>query len=249
MKLLYKLVEVVNKVETAYRRIDFPEVKKRDLVIDIGSGGMPNPRADFACDFIDEDEERSDFLKIDRPFVWANAENLPFKNKVFKYSILSHVLEHVENPSKVLDEVQRISSGGYIETPNSFYEFAVSHVYHVSRCTVIDNKLTVTFKEQWDERLGGDRQDIDHDANKCWWDLHNLNARALLTMYKWRDKINYVVVGEKPFKKQKLEKSEGTKRSFSRDLVIRFIYWFLKPRKKIILDDILVCPRCGGGYS
>ena len=149
--MFYKFVEFVNKIKTMYRRINHPEIKRNYLVIDIGSGNLPNPRADVTCDFIDEDLERSDDLKIDRPFVWANIEKLPFRDRIFDYSITSHVLEHVDNPKEALEEIQRISKGGYIETPNAFYEFAIPHVYHLSRCTVIDGKLIITMKDKWDE--------------------------------------------------------------------------------------------------
>ncbi len=42
---------------------------------------------------------------------------LPFKDKEFDYVILSHVLEHVENPIDFIKEVQRIGKEGYIELP------------------------------------------------------------------------------------------------------------------------------------
>jgi ubiquinone/menaquinone biosynthesis C-methylase UbiE len=44
-------------------------------------------------------------------------ERLPYKDKQFHFSICSHVLEHMENPTFLLWELQRISSAGYIEVP------------------------------------------------------------------------------------------------------------------------------------
>lgn len=247
MDMVYKLIGILDRIATAYRRINFPEVRWDDLVIDIGSGNMPNVRANVICDFFEKDLERSGQLKIDRLFVWANADSLPFKDKFFDYSILSHILEHVENPAKVLDEVQRISKSGYIETPNSFYEFAVSHVYHLSRCTIMDGKLVITMKDKWEEKLGGDRDDIDFDANKCWWNLHRLNSRALLTTYRWKDRINYTVRGNKPFRKLIREESrEEDSRSSLRKSIIKVAYWLFRPRKIINLEKILCCPRCKG---
>ncbi len=242
--MFYKFVEFVNKIKTAYRRINHPEIKRNFLVIDIGSGSLPNPRADVACDFIDEDTERSDDLKIDRPFVWANIEKLPFKNKIFDYSIVSHVLEHVDNPKEALEEIQRISKGGYIETPNAFYEFAIPHVYHLSRCTVINGKLIVTMKERWDETVDKKYPDVLHDINKTWWSLHKLDAVSLLTIYKWKNKINYEIRGGKAFaKNQELMEEIKTERSWIRNLMIKAVY-FLKKRKKTDIAEILVCPRC-----
>lgn len=39
----------------------------------------------------------------------ADAHFLPFKDKSFDYAILAEVLEHVENPKKVLQEAERVS--------------------------------------------------------------------------------------------------------------------------------------------
>jgi len=101
-------MKILKKIKTAYRRIDLP-IKRGNLVIDIGSGGTPNPLADICVDGMDENLERDTALKIDRPFVWANVQNLPFEKDCFDYSILSHVLEHLENPAECLTEINRIS--------------------------------------------------------------------------------------------------------------------------------------------
>jgi len=250
MNLIYKIVEFLNKIRTAYRRINRPEIKWGDLVIDIGSGGVPNPRADIVCDFIEENTERGDILKIDRPFVWANIENLPFKDKVFDYSIVSHVLEHVEKPEDALLEIQRISKAGYIETPNAFYEYAIPHVFHVSRCTVINNKLIIFMKNQLDETVPKEYFDIHHDMNKCWWDLHKLNALALLTIYKWKDKINFEIYGDASCKKatESINKNQilKDKRCLLKKIIIKFVYLLMKPRKRIEWQKILACPKCKG---
>src|SRR5512140_3583116 len=84
-----KVQGAFNKVQTAYRRIDHPEIKSHDLVIDVGCGGLPNPRADVACDSMPQDSERALPLQIDRPFVWADVTHLPFRTRAFDYSILS----------------------------------------------------------------------------------------------------------------------------------------------------------------
>lgn len=119
--MIYYIVKKINTIKTAMRRAYNPFIKNGDLIIDIGSGGMPYPRASVACDFYENDFERADLLKIDRPFVWASVEYLPFDNKTFNFSIFSHVLEHLNKPEKALKEIERVSSAGYIETPNAFY--------------------------------------------------------------------------------------------------------------------------------
>ena len=51
-------------------------------------------------------------------FLKADGEDLPFKDNEFDYSICIHVLEHVENPDKFLQEQMRVAKKGYIETPS-----------------------------------------------------------------------------------------------------------------------------------
>ncbi|MDC1095816.1 methyltransferase domain-containing protein [Pelagibacteraceae bacterium] len=44
-------------------------------------------------------------------------EKLPFKDKEFDYVILSHVLEHVNDPFMLRAEIERVGKAGYIELP------------------------------------------------------------------------------------------------------------------------------------
>jgi len=113
--MLNKLCSLRSRLLYPLRRILNSDIRSNDIVIDLGCGGLPNPRANIAVDFIDDDLERSEKLKIDRPFVWASIDKLPFKDKCIDYSILSHVLEHLEKPKYALDEIQRISGGGILK--------------------------------------------------------------------------------------------------------------------------------------
>lgn len=44
-----------------------------------------------------------------RPTIIADAQNLPFKNGSFKITKASHVIEHLENPAKALEEWVRVT--------------------------------------------------------------------------------------------------------------------------------------------
>lgn len=244
--MLYSIVKKINMFSTALRRAYNPFIKRGDVIIDIGSGGMPYPRASVACDFYENDFERADLLKIDRPFVWANVEFLPFAAKAFDFSIFSHVLEHLDDPATALKEVERVSRAGYIETPNAFYEFIIPHVYHMSRCSVINGVLHVTMKKRWDESLPDEFKDVQSDMMSCWHSLNAYNSRALLSQYSWRDSIRYEVHGTVGFKKpiESIE-YEGTVRSAWKKMVKDAAYAILRP-KKIDLEKVLVCPLCKG---
>ena len=48
----------------------------------------------------------------------SSAEKLPFKDKEFDFVYSSHVIEHVEDVSYFIKEIERISYKGYIELPS-----------------------------------------------------------------------------------------------------------------------------------
>ncbi|MDD3813301.1 MAG: class I SAM-dependent methyltransferase [Desulfocapsaceae bacterium] len=53
-------------------------------------------------------------------FVKTDALHLPFKDNSFKCTILGDMLEHVEDPVRVLREVSRVSKHAYISVPNEW---------------------------------------------------------------------------------------------------------------------------------
>lgn len=243
--MLNKLCQLRSKIVYPLRRIINSDIKKNDLVVDLGCGGLPNPRANVAVDFIDDDLERADKLKIDRPFVWASIDKLPFKEKAFDYSILSHVLEHLENPREALDEIQRIAKAGYIETPNAFYEYTISHTYHVSRVTVMDGVLNISFKPKWDDTYP--YPDVARDAVRLFHHITKLDVNTLLTRYKWKDKIDYQINGIPFIKDDSLMSTDVDPRSAIKKFLIKLVYAYHKLwLKPVNLKDILVCPKCHG---
>lgn len=48
--------------------------------------------------------------KVFRPTILADACNLPFKDGSFEVVKASHVLEHLSNPSKALNEILRVAT-------------------------------------------------------------------------------------------------------------------------------------------
>ncbi len=247
--MLKRFLMMTNRLETAYRRINHPEIRRGDLVLDVGGGGSPYPGAHVVCDYFSDDLERADSLRIDRPFVWAAAEMLPFKDKAFDYSIASHILEHVEDPSSVLDELSRVSRAGYIETPSAFYEFAVPHPYHVSRCSVIDGRFTVVMKDAWNQQLDLRYFDLQSELLAKWRRLAELDTLAVLTIYKWRDYIEFDIHGSCAIEKsaQLMESVQiNMRRSFLRKLIIKLLYLLMRPRPDVELSQVLACPLCHG---
>lgn len=98
---------------------------KRRLIIDVGSGVHPYPKADILCDlFIGATPHRlGEPAKLDdRPFLVCDVQYLPFKTKSFFFVYCWHVVEHTNNPTKALNELKRIGRHGYIAFPSRIWE-------------------------------------------------------------------------------------------------------------------------------
>ena len=68
--------------------------------------------------FADIDDHSEFFTKKNLNFTQITPnEKLPFKDKEFDYTILSHVMEHIPNLLEFKSEIERISKAGYIELP------------------------------------------------------------------------------------------------------------------------------------
>jgi glycosyltransferase involved in cell wall biosynthesis len=109
-------------------------------VLDVGSGHQPNRRANIILDkYIGETVHRTTQkveFPADKYFVLGDALLTPFASKKFDFVIASHVAEHIDDPLKFSDELQRISKRGYIETPGPLTEFlfpANSHKWIVRK--------------------------------------------------------------------------------------------------------------------
>jgi Methyltransferase domain len=110
------------------------------LFLDVGSGGNPHPCADVLVDRYEEDvlgHRGGQALRADSRFlILADAERLPFRDKAFGYVSARHVLEHCEDAGSAADELSRVGSAGYVETPSELYEMLCdppAHKWFVGR--------------------------------------------------------------------------------------------------------------------
>lgn len=97
-------------------------MSNRYAVIDVGSGHNPLPEADIIADRYLSNDERADDLIVDRPFVRCDIEHLPFRDDAFEYANASQVVEHVEDPARAIDELQRVSESGKADCPTVISE-------------------------------------------------------------------------------------------------------------------------------
>jgi len=134
------------------RRLHCP-VDRDALVLDVGGGGNPYPRANILLDAYEETVERYYApLTKDRPLILGYAERMPFRDKAFDFVIASHVLEHSRDPVAFLSELVRVGRAGYIETPDAFMERIVPFRFHRLEVTDLNGRLVITKKPSWRPR-------------------------------------------------------------------------------------------------
>jgi hypothetical protein len=103
------------------------------LVLDVGGGASPLPRADWVLDLMSY-EDRGLYGAAPDPAVerfgaatWVqrdmcDREPWPFADDQFDFAVCSHTLEDVRDPLYVCSELTRVSRAGYVEVPSRLEE-------------------------------------------------------------------------------------------------------------------------------
>lgn len=139
----------LKKLRWSLRRLHVP-VSKNALVLEVGVGGNPYPRANVMLDAMESTIERNEqSLVTDRPLVLGLCEELPFKDKSFDFIIASHVLEHTDDPEKFLTELMRVGKAGYIETTEGWFEKMCAFTYHRLEVSANKERLFIRKKPSW----------------------------------------------------------------------------------------------------
>lgn len=241
------------KIVWSLRRLHCP-VDRTALVLEVGSGGNPYPRANVLLDAYEETRERHwEPLVHDRPTVLAFGEKLPFRDKAFDFVIAAHVLEHTPDPEKFLAELQRVAYAGYIETPDAFMERINPYKDHRLEVTLRDDCLVIRKKLAWV---------VDAELVE----LYEQRAKLIVSQklipehpsdfhirYYWKDKINFRVINPavdsswNPVDIQRPnELVDGIKQTVRTGLLtfIRLIFSQSRRNKHIDLLALLLCPKC-----
>ena len=157
-------------------------------VLDIGCGYTANKFATTICDV----QDLSHFYK-DKNFVKLEGKRLPFEDNYFDFVIASHVLEHVEDYKFFINELERVSSKGYIELPtkledNLVFENKRDHLWQMD---FDDNnsKLLISKKFQYMEPI--------LTVSMLQQFRKNFKSSLILELY-WENKIDYDFVETDP---------------------------------------------------
>lgn len=239
------------------RRLHCP-VPDGALVLEVGSGGNPYPRANVLLDAYEDTIERYHLpLVMDRPLVYGFVERMPFRDKAFDFVIASHVLEHTSEPEKFLDELMRVGKAGYIETPDAFIERIIPFRFHRLEVTDRNGKLIIYKKPSW--RPHSELVDLFEPKLKGpeFIALMKRHPAPFYVRFYWDERILYSVVNPEvdagwDFPTQ-AEGSNAVQRGLLhvlRGAVIRLArrIWSQQSRNKNIdLLPLLRCPTCLAG--
>ena len=169
-------------------------IKPDDFILEIGSGHNPKTRSDVLCDKLPEDDmERGGKIVLDRPFVAADGQHLPFADKSFDYIICCQVLEHADDPSLFISELMRVGKAGFIEVPNEIGEKLYGWEYHkwlFSRDS--SGKLMIKRKTQKSQFGQLFHQLYLKDADYA--KFHDGNYNVFMAQYEWSEKIDYEII-------------------------------------------------------
>jgi ubiquinone/menaquinone biosynthesis C-methylase UbiE len=113
--------EQTAKIDVALESVD---VKKHSLVLDVGCGTglLFNHVAekveiiaglDISRKILLQAKKRSNKL-VNANLIWADADNLPFKNEVFSHVFAMTLIQNMPNPAKTLKEVKRVTKNDAI---------------------------------------------------------------------------------------------------------------------------------------
>lgn len=240
----------MRRLAWAIRRLHVP-VDAKALVLDVGSGGNPYPRANVLLDAHEDTVERFHVPLIkDRPFVIGIIEKLPFKNRVFDFVIASHVLEHTANPAAFLDELQRVGKAGYIETPDAFFEKICPFTFHRLEVTENGDTLEITKKKSWCPH----KEIVELYKKKfnrypAWIRYVSEHPYPFYTRFYWKDSIKYVITNPEVSAQWELSEHKDSIVNIKsvRQGVVSIIRWLFSQRKRnrnIDLIQLLRCPTC-----
>ena len=152
-------------------------------ILDIGCGYRAHSNATVIADV----KDLSTFYK-DKNFIKINEKKLPFKNKEFDFVIASHVIEHIEDFEFFLNELERVSSKGYIELPtklgdNLVIENKNDHIWWFS-FDDINKNLIASKKSQLIEPF------LNVSTGKIFEEI--FRDSLILEIYR-EEKINYII--------------------------------------------------------
>ncbi len=244
-------LSIYRKLKWSSRKLTLP-INVNSNVLEVGSGGNPHPYSTVLVEKYISNKHRLKPIEYDNRLVIADACRLPFSDLSFDYSLSFHVLEHVNTPAQFLNEMQRTSKAGYIETPNFLYERLLPFDVHLLEIALIHKTLHIKLKESASPDLF--IKSLDFINNDCRWKkLFNNRPDLFHVQYYWDNAIEYNIhnIGSNldwfvepdntAIHSSELNHTKVHNIS-ARQLMIQLLRRL--NRRSFDMDSILVCPDC-----
>lgn len=132
-------------------------IKKTDLVLEIGPGAYPYWRADCLVDRF-ENTPSTDVSQfggasqqtMGKPLFLIDGPVLPFHEKAFDYLICAQVLEHVpyQDLSLLVSEINRVARLAYIEVPRPVFDLVYDFDVHLNLMDIVAGTIVCLPKEK-----------------------------------------------------------------------------------------------------
>jgi len=158
------------------------------VVLDVGGGASPFPRANYVIDAmpfskIGSGSDGNIHQKLNEPIRYnadrwvqwdiCDRQRWPFEDKQFDFAICSHVLEDIRDPIWVCSEIQRVSKAGYIEVPSRVVEQSKG---------VENPRHAGYYHHRWLITAGANRLEFRHKPAM----LHSLNRAIVAKLWAGR---------------------------------------------------------------
>jgi SAM-dependent methyltransferase len=106
-------------------------IRPSDFVVEIGAGTTPFRNTRLIVDKYPFDNlERAGDIAGTAPVIQADAVRLPLKRDSCDVLFMSHVIEHLDEPQRFVDEARRCARNVYLEFPAARRELLYAWRYH-----------------------------------------------------------------------------------------------------------------------
>ena len=194
-------------------------------ILDIGCNRDAVKYAQTVADI----QNLSEFYKDkNKDFVLIKNKNLPFDDNQFDFIYASHVIEHVDDVSYFIKELQRISKQGYIELPSMLEDNIV-----LSENNILDHKWFFQFDDVRNVLLAERKRQliepfITHGILFGSW-RKNFRSSLVLELF-WENEINY------EFKNFTVT----AKKTFFYSIVKKYLSYITRKNKIVSLSIIII---------
>jgi len=136
--------------------LDALPVPESAFVVEIGAGPTPFRRTQLIIDKypFENTERHGDVLNV-APILKADAVKLPLADRSCDLLFVSHVLEHIDQPTAFLEEARRCATWVYLEFPSRVRELMYAWSFHRWVIDILDG-TTLVFHRNDVPQLFGD---------------------------------------------------------------------------------------------